>query len=385
MGRRIIAATSRAALLTLATLIFGVSGAPAKGTDRAGSRNLATYSGLPHPEDLEVLPGGAGVIASDMHIAATPDGIVGRPGSLKWLDPKTRAVTALYPSASAPPGRRDWGDPACPGEIGAALLPHGLHLSRRSGGAWQLLVVNHGGRESVEFFELTGKDGQWFLSWRGCVVPPPPNRLNDVAGTPDGGLLVTTMHRMSGAETSQGALNRAHQGENTGFLWRWTPGKGFSEQAGSAAPRPNGVQVDAAGRYAYLSSAAGGGEVRKLDLIHGEVVGAAAVPNPDNASWAADGRLLVTGMTADANRSACFVKPDAPCPAAFNVYAVEPATMRAELLFSHSGPPLGAGTVSVQYGSDLLIGSFVGDQVMAVRDLFASGLPRSALRSEPSQ
>ncbi|CAN7618751.1 hypothetical protein LJR225_004720 [Phenylobacterium sp. LjRoot225] len=375
------AAAWRLALPALATLMLGVAVAPAKAADCAAIGNLTPYCGLPHPEDLEVLPGGAGVIASDMHIATGPAGIVGRPGSLKWLDPKTRAVTVLYPSATAPPGRADWGDPTCPGEIGAALLPHGFHLSQRSGGGWQLLVVNHGDRESVEFFELTGKGDQWFLSWRGCAVPPPPNRLNDVVATPGGGLLVTTMHRTGATGSSEAAKS---PNPATGLLWRWTPGQGFSEQAGSAAPRPNGVQIDAVGRYAYLSSAAGGGEVRKVDLVRGEVVGTASVPKPDNSSWTADGRLLVTGMTPDADGSACFVTPAAPCPAAFDVYAIDPASMRAERIFSHSGAPLGGGTVAVQYGSDLMIGSFAGDRVMAVRDFFKPGSREPAARMDAS-
>lgn len=364
MTRRLLAP------LALAALTSWNSAAPAKESDCTATGKLVSYCGLPNPEDLEILPDGNGVLASDMRLTRGPNGLAGQPGSLKWLDPKTRAVTVLYPSKSGPAGRSDWGDPSCPGEIGAALLPHGFHLSRRNGGAWQLLVVNHGGRESVELFELTGKAGRWVLAWRGCVVPPPPNRLNDVVGLPDGSLLVTTMDRAGSSGDSQDVRNRAQQGENTGFLWRWTPGKGLSEEPGSAAPRPNGVQIDAAGRYAFLNTAARGGEVRKLDLATGKVVGAVPVPSPDNASWARDGRLLVTGFDPGTNTSVCFRTPQVPCPAAFSVYALDPVTMRAERLFSHSGLPLGAGTVAVQYGSDMLIGSFAGDRVMAVRDVF---------------
>jgi sugar lactone lactonase YvrE len=358
--------------LLIVALLLQISVVSAAESNCTATGNLVPYCGLPNPEDLEVLPGGEGVIASDMHIAMTATGIAGQPGSLKWLNLKTRAVTVLYPGSSTPAGRSDWGDPACPGEIGAALLPHGMHLSQRKTGEWQLLVVNHGERESVEYFELVGKNKNWSLSWRGCVVPPPPNRLNDVAGLADGGMLVTTMHRLGNVEAKE-AVNRAQQGENTGFLWRWTPGKGLSQQAGSESPRPNGVQVDAAGRYAYINTAAGGGEVRKLDLERAEVVAAVNVLNPDNASWTPDGKLLVTGMVAEAtNHAACFANPGAPCPVAFNVYAIDPTSMHAEHLFNHSGS-LGGGTVAVQFGADLLIGSCFGDRVIAVRNFFKPG------------
>jgi hypothetical protein len=364
-----------ASLLQLAPASSAEAGCAAIG-------KLVPYCGLPNPEDLEVLPGGAGVIASDMRIAMTPTGIKGQPGSLKWLDLKTRAVTVLYPTAAAPKGRADdhgdWGDPTCPGEIGAALLPHGIHLSQRSGGEWQLLVVNHGARESVEFFELSGKAGNWALSWRGCVVPPPPNRLNDVVALPGGGLLVTTMHRLASGDSRE-AVKRAQAGENTGFLWRWAPGKGLSQQAGSDTPRPNGVQIDAAGRYAYINTAGGGGDVRKLDLESGKILGTVSVSNADNAAWAADGRLLVTGTTPDADQSACFANPSAPCPAPFEVYAVDTASMRAERVFAHAGAPMARGTVAVQFGSELLIGSCFGDRIMAVHDFFKPG-PQTAQR-----
>jgi SMP-30/gluconolaconase/LRE-like protein len=364
------ARTSILVFLTATAFVLPLSGsvaAPANPSKCAAIGKLVPYCGLSHPEDLEVLPGGAGVITSDMHITRGPAGIVGQPGTLKWVDLKTHAVTVLYPSRAPRAGRPDWGDPACPGEIGAALLPHGIYLSRRRDGAWQLLVVNHGDRESVEFFELSGKDTHWSLRWRGCVVPPPPNRLNDVVALPDGGLLVTTMQRTTGAQARE--IPDA-QGKDTGFLWRWTPGKGFSEQAGSASPMPNGVQVDAAGRYAYLNTAANGGDVRKIDLANGMVVGTASVPNPDNSSWARDGRLLVAGIARGVDASICFAMPEAPCPVAFDVYAIDPATMDADQLFAHAGPPFGAATVAVQHGSDLLIGSFVGDRMLAVRGVF---------------
>jgi hypothetical protein len=355
-------------------LSFSTQAQTIAATDCAASGNLAPYCGLSNPEDLEVLPDGKGVLASDMHITMTATGIVGQPGTLKLLNPKTRAVTVLYPSANAPKGRNDWGDASCASEIGAALLPHGFHLSKRNDGAWQLLVVNHGERESVEYFQLINNTSQqqpWSLRWRGCVVPPPPNRLNDVAGLADGSLLVTTMHRL-GAVESREAVSRAQQGENTGFLWRWRSGKGIDQQPGSESPRPNGVQVDAANRYAYINTAAGGGEVRKLDLHSGKVVGAASVVNPDNASWTADGKLLVAGMIPNANQAACFANPGAQCPVAFNVYSIDPATMQAERLFTHEGVELGGGTVAVRLNTDMLIGSCFGERVVSVRDFFKS-------------
>lgn len=367
LGRR-----SRHLLLSAALLVAPAS---AKEIGNCGvSGNIVSYCGVPGAEDLEVLPGGKGVLASELRVKQAPDGAPAPGPTLKWFDPKNGKVTILYPSTSAITGKNDWGDPTCPGEIGAALMPHGVHLSQRRDGSWQLLVVNHGGRESIEFFELASKDRKWSLQWRGCAIPPSPNLLNDVVGLPGGDLLVTTMHRM-GRSAEATVRARAEKGENTGFLWRWSQGKGFSEQPGSASPRPNGIQVDADGRYVYISVSANGGEVWKLDLTTNTVVGTASMSKPDNSSWSKDGRLLVTGMTPEGSSSPCFATPSAVCGAPFKVYAIDPRSMKAELLFSHAGPPLGAGTVAVQYGSDLLIGSLLGTQVMGVRNIFMAKLP----------
>ncbi|MCW1431254.1 hypothetical protein [Novosphingobium sp. JCM 18896] len=332
--------------------------------------DLVPYCGVPFPEDLEPVPGTASVIASDMHLKMGPSGLEPQPGVLKLVNLRTGTVAALYPARSARPGRASWGDPTCTEEIGARLLPHGLHLSKRRDGAWQLLAVNHGGRESVEFFELTGRAGQWSLRWRGCVVAPASSHLNDVAALPGGAFLVTTMHMGGNAETRDAGL-KAARGENTGFLWRWAPGAGIGRQPGSEAPMPNGVQVDAAGRYAYINTASKGGDVRKLDLAQGRVVASVAVPNPDNASWTADGRLLVAGVAAGPKPMACFQHPEKPCPAASEVYAIRTDTMTAERLFAFAGTPLNAATVAVQAGADLLIGSCFGNSVVAVRKVFA--------------
>ncbi|MFM6931160.1 MAG: hypothetical protein ACKOUT_02815 [Novosphingobium sp.] len=325
--------------------------------------NLVPYCGLSHAEDIEVLPGKAGVLLSDMNMVRGPAGISGQPGVLRWLDPASRRVTPLYPAPSAGVGKAVWGEPSCGQEIGAQLLPHGFHLSRRRDGRWQLLVVNHGARESVEFFELSGAGKAWKLSWRGCVVPPGNQRLNDVVALPGGGLLVTAMgHSISGSGQSAAA--------QLGFLWRWTPAEGTVKQPGSEALRPNGVQIDRAGRYAYLSTQTPGAELLKLDLVAGKMVDSAAMNKPDNSSWADDGSLLVAATAPGTSSAVCFKTPSQHCGEGFEIYAVDPATMAARKVIAHAGEPMGAATVAVQFGHSLLIGSYVGDRILGVRNFF---------------
>lgn len=361
MGRRFKALS--AALAMAVPVAFVPMPLAAGEQSCAAVGNLVPYCGLSHAEDIEVLPGKAGVLLSDMNMGLGPAGITGQPGVLRWLDPASRRVTPLYPASGAGPGKAIWGEPSCHEEIGARLLPHGFHLSRRRDGRWQLLVVNHGARESVEFFELHGRGKTWQLSWRGCVVPPGEQRLNDVVALPKGGLLVTAMgHSTSGSGQSAAA--------QLGFLWRWTPAEGTVKQPGSEALRPNGVQIDRAGRHAYLSTQTPGAELLKLDLVAGRMVGSASMPKPDNSSWADDGSLLVAATAPGASSALCFKTPSQHCGAGFEVHAVNPKTMTARKIFAHEGEPMGAATVAVQFGRNLLVGSYVGDRILAVRDFF---------------
>jgi hypothetical protein len=84
---------------------------------------------------------------------------------------------------------KDWGDATCPGVIGDALAPHGISLLKRSDGKTQLYVVNHGGRESIEMFELVRINRDGGLAWHGCVVST--QTYNDVAALANGGFYAT--------------------------------------------------------------------------------------------------------------------------------------------------------------------------------------------------
>lgn len=322
---------------------------------------LRVVTGLQAPEDIEILPDDRYLLLSQF------GGMAGGPGKIGVFDRRTEQHRTLYPLAeSASDGAATWGGVDCPGAPGSALSPHGIHLSKRSDGALQLLVVNHGGRESVEFFEVAGDAGDYRLSWRGCAVAPEDSFLNDVVALPDGRVLVTHMFNKSLASTPEGQAS-ALAGELEGWVWQWRPDEGFSELPGSRQIFPNGIQVDAQGRYVYLNLY-GRSEVAKLDLNTGKVTSRTAVPRPDNSSWAADGRLLVASHTgAVENDPACESVSSAYCPMAFQIVALDPDSMHGEVLFSHpGGPPMGAGTVAAAVDGRLYIGSFLGDRLLIV-------------------
>ncbi|MFT5605693.1 MAG: hypothetical protein ACI9G5_002664, partial [Paracoccaceae bacterium] len=198
--------------------------------------------GLQAPEDIEVSPDQRFLILSQF------GGINGDDvGSLALFDPVNDSHSILYPPEQSLSVKEKWGSDTCPGEPGAAISPHGIHLSQRSDGRWQLLVVNHGGRESVEFFEWQAEP--YRLNWRGCVVLPEESFLNDVVATPDGGFLVTQMF----PKDNIWAMLRSFAGAEKGHVWRWRPGKAVDIQPGSVGAFPNGIQISKDGKTLFLN------------------------------------------------------------------------------------------------------------------------------------
>lgn len=356
----------------LGTLVVASAQADsAPGPDCQGVGKLKPYCGFAGSEDLEVLPGGRALLVSEIRIDFNAEGMHWHPGGIGLLNLATGQPTRLYPTPhpQTTSGPGPWGDPRCPGEIGPALSPHGLHLSQRQDGSWQLLVVNHGGRESVEFFEVTGladKSASLGLAWRGCLPLAPTQMPNDVVALPGGGLLLTDMAHNGGPQTLGIALAQAARGESTGRVVRWRPDQGMDPVPGTDAPLPNGIQINRAGDTIFVAvGGRTGGEILKIDLAKGTLLGAVPVPRPDNISWSPDGHLLVASLPLDSNIHACFAAPSRQlCPAAFQIVAVNPTTLASQKLFSHQGPPLGGATAAVQVGRNLYVGSFAGGRVL---------------------
>ena len=358
----------RLAVMALALLAGGAHAEAIVGCEpRHGLEPICGFQGS---EDIEVLPGEAQLIVSQSRVSLTAAGrMEWKPSSLAAFDVARRLNRVLYPLGPAAAAEGDWGDVDCLGEIGTALSPHGIHLSRRSGGEWQLLVVNHGIRESVEMFEVTGSGDDLGLKWRGCAMAPAHVFFNDTAALPGDEFLVTVM--MDARETMATAAAKARQGQDSGYVLRWTRAGGFVRVHGSESPLTNGIQASKDGRVMFIDVA---GEVRKIDLATGRLLGVAKVPNPDNLSWTRDGKLLTAGLQKDANVAPCMADFRAPCGAAFNVFVIDADTMQAKLLLAHEGAPMGMATVAVEAGDSLYLGSAAGDRIVRF-PLTAAGKP----------
>ncbi len=356
---------ARTAITAIGFLAAACGGGAPPIVECADAPGMHPVCGFQNPEDLALLPGGKALLVSQF---GAMDGA--RSGNLALFRLEGEALQPLFP-AGGTGGALDvgsgerWGEPECP-PPSEAFSPHGIDLAARADGRLALYVVNHGGRESVELFEVTPVDDGATLAWRGCAIPPDETFMNDVVGLPDGHFLVTHMYPKRDGIAGFFALLRGLLGMDTGWVLEWGPKDGFQKVPGTDAPFPNGIEISADASKIYLNVYLGG-EVWKIERETGERLASVEVQRPDNITWGADGRLLVASHTAGIREMlACGEVHQGSCAAEFQIVALDPDTLRKQVLFTHAGAPMGAATVAVQVGSDLWLGTFAGDRVARV-------------------
>jgi SMP-30/Gluconolactonase/LRE-like region len=307
------------------------------------------------PEDLELTPDGKFLIVSQyasFRGGAAPAG--GPPAPFTLFDPDKKTFVPLLMGIDP---MKDWGDAACPGPIGTALAPHGISLSKRSGGKWQFYVVNHGGRESIEMYELKKSSGTWGLTWHGCVVSK--KDFNDVAGLPDGGFVGT--HPTALQTGGGGGLNL--NGPPSGFVVSWMPGKGETELMGTRSGYPNGVLASSDGRFVYFAAWTAK-EVHKYDLKEGKEVGMLKLSfMPDNLTWTKKNQILAAGIMGVGGDCG-----GAPCIQVFGVAEVDPAKMTSKMVYDSTGKGalIPGASSALEDGNAIYIGAFQGDRLVKI-------------------
>ena len=370
-------------LVVIAGLIAGCDSKLPAITDCVAAGNITPICKFTNPEDIEVLPDGKSLLISQM---GNMEGT--KPGNLVAYDTHSGELSPLFPtSASDTDKHSDWGDESCPGIPGSEFAPHGISLKQRTDGQWQLAVINHGGRESVEMFSLQHESDRWQLQWRGCVVPESGTFMNDVALLNNGGFVATHMFdkrapHVFGLSTG---LWKAQFGVNTGYVFEWQPSTGYRILEESRGPFLNGIEISADNKIIYANVYAGH-EIRKLDRQTGRKLGAAKVDQADNIAWDMSGNLLAASHTgAMADQMACAKQPGTTCGFEFTIFRINPDTMAADAIFVHQGAPMGAGTIARQLGDKLYIGSFSSNRIIEMPVTVLTGDAQKILSLDPTQ
>jgi hypothetical protein len=327
----------------------------AAAVDCSAGNGITPYCGFKNPEDLVLMPDRKALLVSEMG-----EFMLDEPGQLVTFDLSTREQGEI-PINWSPPENR-WGSADCPEPSAAAFSPHGIDLITRPDGTHQLLVVNHGGREAVEFFELQAAAEGWQLQWRGCALPPGDPFINDVAGLTDGGFLVT--HMWDKSTPFEEVAETLTNGGNTGWVWEWQADSGFTKVPGSDDVMPNGIAVSADGTKMFVNIYMGNRTI-KIDRATGSREGEFKVQQPDNITMDDDGVLWVASHMHDPINQTCTEVKSGPCLLPFEIVKADPNTMRSEVVLSQDGPPMGFATVALHVDGEIFMGSAHGDRVVS--------------------
>ena len=323
--------------------------------DCQSSADMKVYCGYKNPEDLVALPDKKYLVVSEM-----AEFLTDAPGTLSLLNLESGEREPLPVAWSQPETVR--GDVTCPAPDSAAFSPHGIDLARLADGTLQLLVVNHGKRESVEFFEVMQSDESWQLAWQGCAIPPGDPFINDVAALKDGGFLVTHMWDKTTAFDEVARMLLA--GEKTGWVYEWQREQGFKKVLESDALMPNGIALSADNTKIFVNIYFGNKTI-KIDRDSGEREGEFTVQQPDNITVDDEGYLWVASHKNDPIGQTCAMVSEGPCLLPYEVIKADPETMQADVFLSQDGAPMGYATVALKVGDRLFMGSAHGDRVVS--------------------
>jgi hypothetical protein len=343
-----------AAILAIAAAHAAQNAVSAQNTACAPSGGLMFICGVTNPEDLVLVPNTRWMLASGM-----------APGSgLHLVDTRAKTVKNLYATGSANTRADKTKYSRCPGPLDPkqALL-HGLSLRPAASGRHTVYATNHGGRESVEIFELDLSGAAPAATWVGCVLAPGKMSFNSVAAFTDGTLVATVLI------TPDKSFEDAFAQRITGVVMQWTPGTpAFTPLAGTELSANNGIETSPDDREFYVASTttkrivvfARNNPAKPLRVAQLKEFG------PDNVHWTADNRLITAGMID--NEPSCGGAPKDEkgirCPRGYVAATIDPKTMAVTEVARGPATPAFTGTaIAMISGNELWLGSFNADRL----------------------
>ncbi len=243
---------------------------------------------------------------------------------------------------------------------------HGIALKQIGENRFEIYAVNHGGRESVEIFDLTVKNDAPEIAWKGSVPTPNGMTGNSVAPLSDGFLVTIPM-----TQNRLGTFLDFLAGKPTGTIYKWTAKNGFREIPGAHLAGNNGIAVSPDEKWVFVNGYSSRSVTRISLTDDAEPVTAQLSFLPDNIRYSADGSLLVTGQDTGiltvvllTNGTGIGVSPSDTA-----VVDLDPETMEVtEVLNLPKFRAFGGGTTAIYIGNDLWISSFRAQRIMILPD-----------------
>jgi len=320
----------------------------------APSGGLSFVCGVQNAEDLVLVPNTRWLVASGM-----------APGSgLHIVDTRAKTVATLYGGTTAPAQADKKRFANCPAPLDPKLANlHGLSLRTAANGRYTVYATNHGGRESIEVFELDPTGTAPKATWIGCVLMPMNMPANSVAAFSDGQLLATVLILPGKTFEDAFALR------NTGAVFQWKPGAAtFAMIPGTELSANNGIETSPDDREFYVASTTTKRVVAYSREKPGVVLRTAQLKEfgPDNIRWTADNQLITAGLID--NEAACGGAPKTEagirCPRGYVAVTIDPKTMAVTEIARGPATPAFTGTaIAMRVGNELWLGSFFADRL----------------------
>jgi hypothetical protein len=338
--------------LTVTALLSAQGANQPPGCKPAGG--LSFVCGVINGEDLVLVPDSAWLIASGMAAGS----------GLHAVDTKAKAVRVLYGGATAAARADKTRFANCPGPLDPKpMVLHGLSLRPASAGHYTVYATNHGGRESVEAFDVTMTAGMPAATWVGCVLLPTGLAANSVAAFTDGSLLATVLIRPG--KTFEDAFAQ----RPTGIVLAWKPGeKAFRELPGTELSANNGIETSPDDREFFVASTTTKKVIAYARNKPGVPLRTAQLKDigPDNVRWMPDGTLITAGVID--NEASCGGPPKNEagirCPRGFVAFSINPKTMAVTEIARGPATPAFTGTaIAMRVGTELWLGSFFADRL----------------------
>jgi hypothetical protein len=334
-----------------AVLVSAQTPKPAPCTPAGG---LSFVCGIQNGEDLVLVPNTRWLIASGM----APG------GGLHAVDTQAKTSRIVYGVgvAASRPDRTTYAN--CPGPLDAkAMMLHGLALRPATAGRYTVYATNHGGRESIEVFEVAAGGASPTATWVGCVLMPNGMAANSVAAFTDKSLIATVL--IMPGKTFEDAFAQ----RNTGAVFAWKPGdKTFQMLPGTELSANNGIETSPDDREFFVASTTTKRIHAYARAKPGVILRTAQLKDvgPDNVRWTADGTLITAGLID--NEPSCGGPPKTEagirCPRGYVAFAIDPKTMAVTEIARGPATPAFTGTaMAMRVGSELWLGSFYADRL----------------------
>ena len=330
-------------------------------TDCLSDSKLTVYCEFSKPEDIVVLPDNRHLLISEFG-AITPLSPENLTGHISLFD--TDLLEKKYIEITL--GDNDWGQESCKRDD-LMFSPHGIDLNQRPDGRYQLAVVNHMPRETIEMFELIHLHNSWSLIWKGCVDAPELGYFNDVAIKGDGNLFITHMYERGLSLLS--LLYISFTKPDTGFVYQWDSRDGFTKVPNSDGSFPNGVSISDDEKNLFINYVFNH-RTSKLNLenlnIEAEHI---SKGTPDNSSIDGDYLWVATQDNTGADLLIHCDETVVQCSLPFTIFKLRQSDLSEVASFSFAQTQMGSVTVAVPHNDKVWLGTFHGDRMASFNNV----------------